>query len=205
MSSHHVVNDQQEPAVVLLDPGEFGWERLSGLFEWSPVVVVVAPAVEEVLSWGIKLDLILAPKEYQQAHRELLESQYPLRFLESHAGHFAADALHYLLTSGHQAAHLVGFDPVNFSALSLFLQKMDLTVLYGSKKYYPAKTGTFKKWFAKGNISLIGREGLSLKINRKEETDQLTLKGSVPISMALEEGFAQFTAADTFWIGEAIP
>ena len=81
MSSHHFVKEQQEPAVFILDVEGISFKTVAPLLEWSPTLLVAQEAVEVVLSWGIKIDVILATSSFQEDNRHLLEEQYPLRFL----------------------------------------------------------------------------------------------------------------------------
>ena len=60
MSSHHFVKEQQEPAVFILDAEHIHLDRISGLLEWVPTILVSEKALDRVLSWGIKIDVILA-------------------------------------------------------------------------------------------------------------------------------------------------
>ncbi|TFV95777.1 thiamine pyrophosphokinase [Algoriphagus kandeliae] len=198
MSSHHFVKEQQEPAVVILDIEDFSWEQLSGLFEWVPTVLVAEPAVEQVLSWGIKIDVILASSAFQKENIHLLEEQYPLRFFESGKGKFTQDALHYLMASDHRAAHLVGFPIGQFDDLALFMEKLDLCIFDQGKKYFPVKSGELKKWYPKGELELFGQKEQLVRIENKEEI----LDPSAYISIS--EGLNHFYSEKLFWIGESL-
>lgn len=96
MSSHHFVKEQQEPALLLLDTAQLSYEQIAPLLEWVPTVLVAEPMVERVLSWGIKIDVILATREYQKAHFNLLEEQYPLRFLTCPSGDYLQEGRLFL-------------------------------------------------------------------------------------------------------------
>ena len=80
MSSHHFVKEQQEPAVLILNTEGFSFDSISPLLEWVPTVLVAETCVEQVLTWVIKIDVILASQEFQQKNLQLLEEQYPLKF-----------------------------------------------------------------------------------------------------------------------------
>ncbi|MCS5490911.1 thiamine pyrophosphokinase [Algoriphagus limi] len=198
MSSHHFVKEQQEPAVVILDVEDFSWEQLSGLFEWVPTVLVAESAVDQVLSWGIKIDVILASSAFQKENIHLLEEQYPLRFFESGKEEFPQDALHYLMASDHRAAHLVGFPIEQFEDLVLFMEKMDLCIFDQGRKYFPVKSGELKKWYPKGELELFGKEEQSVQIENREEI----LDPSASISIT--EGLNHFYSEKLFWIGESL-
>jgi hypothetical protein len=101
MSSHHFVKEQQEPAVFILEEEDISFEIIAPLLEWSPTLLVAQEAVEVVLSWGIKIDVVLGTLAFQSEHRHLLEEQYPLRFLTVSSSTALEEGIQYLLASQH--------------------------------------------------------------------------------------------------------
>ena len=59
MSSHHIVRDDQEPALIIANGQSCSFELMGQLLEWSPVVMVLDGAIHRVLELGIKLDIVL--------------------------------------------------------------------------------------------------------------------------------------------------
>jgi thiamine pyrophosphokinase len=59
MSSHHIVRDDQEPALLIANGADCSDELLGQLLEWSPFVVVLDRAIRRVLDRGIKADVLL--------------------------------------------------------------------------------------------------------------------------------------------------
>ena len=59
MSSHHIVRDDQEPALIIANGASCNIELLGQLLEWSPLVIVLDSAMERVLELGIKVDVLL--------------------------------------------------------------------------------------------------------------------------------------------------
>jgi thiamine pyrophosphokinase len=59
MSSHHIVKDNQEPALVIADGEACSSDLLGQLLEWSPHVVVLDGALERVKRLGVKVDVVL--------------------------------------------------------------------------------------------------------------------------------------------------
>lgn len=96
MSSHHFVKDQQEPALLLLLETIEDTEILSSLLEWVPTVLVTQNNVQKIMSLGIKIDGILATKEFQNANLSLLEEQHPVIFITSDEEAFLEVGLDYL-------------------------------------------------------------------------------------------------------------
>src|ERR1700760_444564 len=63
MSSHHVVREKQEPALLVLSMDRFSDELLGQLLEWSPTVIATEIMAEKLHSEGIKIDWILTDGE----------------------------------------------------------------------------------------------------------------------------------------------
>lgn len=59
MSSHHVVTEQQEPALIIADARNASLEYIQPLLEWSPTIFVLQGSIDIVLNWGIKMDGIV--------------------------------------------------------------------------------------------------------------------------------------------------
>ena len=59
MSSHHIVRDGQEPALIIANGQHCSGELLNQLLEWSPFIVVLDGALKRVLSLGFKFDVVL--------------------------------------------------------------------------------------------------------------------------------------------------
>ena len=59
MSSHHIVRDDQEPALIIANGAACSEELLGQLLEWSPLVIVLDSAIERVIKLGIKIDVLL--------------------------------------------------------------------------------------------------------------------------------------------------
>ena len=202
MSSHHFVKEQQEPAVFVLNTEEISFETVSPLLEWVPTVLVSQDCVETVLSWGIKVDVILATAAFQKTNLHLLEEQYPVRFLTVSDSGFLEEGLQYLLASQHKGVHLVGFDHAQITALTEKANLLDLTVVDGEWKYYPVKVGKFKKWFAASEIRILAKENQPLELSNSN--GQLLFPIQYLTQIELPEGISEFSSSGIFWIGEKV-
>ena len=202
MSSHHFVKEQQEPSVFILNTEDISFDTVSPLLEWVPTVLVWQDCVETVLSWGIKVDVILATTAFQKANLHLLEEQYPVRFLTVSDGGFLEEGLQYLLASQHKGVHLVGFDHAELTDLTEKTNLLDLTVLDGEWKYYPVKQGKFKKWFATSEIRILGKENQPLELFNSN--GQLLFPIQYLTQIELPEGISEFSSSGIFWIGEKV-
>ena len=202
MSSHHFVKEQQEPAVFIQDAEHIHFDQISGLLEWVPTILVSEKALDQVLSWGIKIDVILASAAFQKENLQLLESQFPVKFLTVENEDFLNEGLQYLLASKHEAVHLVGISHQSAFALQEKLDLMNLTLVDGNWKYYPVKSGKFKKWFAASSIHIHGKEGMPIEIKNSE--GEILLPITYATMIEVPEGITEINAPGIFWIGEEI-
>ena len=200
MSSHHFVKEQQEPAVFILEVEGISFETVAPLLEWSPTLLVAQEAVEVVLSWGIKIDVVLGTLEFQKENRQLLEEQYPLRFLTVSTGSTLEEGVHYLLASQHKGVHLVGFNHQNHQELEEKIHHLDLTLLDGDWKYYPVKGGKFSKWFVPAEIRLLASENQPVEVSNAEGS--LLFPVCYLTQLEVPEGISTFSSTGIFWIGE---
>ena len=202
MSSHHFVKEQQEPAVFILDVEGISFKTVAPLLEWSPTLLVAHVAVEVVLSWGIKIDVVLGTLEFQSENRHILEEQYPLRFLTVSALGVLEEGLHYLLASQHKGVHLVGFNHQNHQELEEKTSQLDLTLVDGDWKYYPVKGGKFSKWYAASEIQILAAENQPLEISNAN--GQLLFPVQYLTQIDVPEGTSTFSSTGIFWIGERV-
>lgn len=59
MSSHHVVKEKQEPALIIANGAECEWDLMGQVLEWSPFIIVLDGAVKRVLELGLHFDAVL--------------------------------------------------------------------------------------------------------------------------------------------------
>src|SRR5687767_7172608 len=79
VSSHHFVKEGQEPALAILEA--YSLEAVEPLLEWAPLVIVAEAAIDEVVRWGIKIDVVVAKEEKARQLFDQLSDQGPIKFL----------------------------------------------------------------------------------------------------------------------------
>ncbi|TVP44507.1 MAG: thiamine pyrophosphokinase [Mongoliibacter sp.] len=202
MSSHHFVKEQQEPALLILNTQDISFDSVAPLLEWVPTVMVAQEEVFAVISWGIKLDLILADMAFQKQHYKLLEEQYPVKFLGVKDGGFLEEALQYLIATKHAAVNIVGFDHKHVFELKDKLNFLDIVIIDGKMRYYPIKSGAFKKWFNETSVQLHAPEGTPIEVQTSEASYIIEVRYATMID--IPEGSTTFKCDDVFWIGEML-
>src|SRR6201989_2012200 len=68
MSSHHVVREKQEPALLVLGLDNFDDDLLGQLLEWSPTVITTPQTAEQLNAFGIKIDWIITDAAGEDLH-----------------------------------------------------------------------------------------------------------------------------------------
>lgn len=83
MSSHHIVREGQEPALIIANGESCSSELLGQLLEWSPFVVVLDGAIERVLELGIKVDVLLGDFDSNHFSLEQIQAQQKIEIVHT--------------------------------------------------------------------------------------------------------------------------
>ena len=188
MSSHHIVRDDQEPALIIANGASCNIELLGQLLEWSPLVIVLDSAMERVLELGIKVDVLLGDFDRGFDPNYYKEKQFPLEIVYSPDQNKTdlEKAFDYLIerkipaanvvwATGKRADHTI----TNITNITQYRDLLKIVVLDDHSKIFllPKK---YKKWYPKNTpISLIPI-GLVTGIHSKNlfyplENDSLTI------------------------------
>ena len=82
MSSHHIVRDDQEPALIIANGESCSDELLGQLLEWSPIVIVLDSAIDRVIARNIKIDVHLGDFD-KGTNSQYHEAQYPIEVVHT--------------------------------------------------------------------------------------------------------------------------
>ena len=164
MSSHHIVRDDQEPALIIANGAECSRELLDQLLEWSPFLVVLDSAVERVFDLGIKIDVLLGDFDRGFDPEYYKEKQYPLEIV------YAPDqnktdlekAFDYLIEKGHKAVNVIwatgkraDHTITNVTNIVRFKEQLKIVIIDDHSKIF-LMPNKFEKWYTKDSIiSLI--------------------------------------------------
>lgn len=164
MSSHHIVRDDQEPALIIANGAACSKELMGQLLEWSPLVIVLDNAIERVMELGIKVDVLLGDFDEgfnAEAYKDL---QYPLEIIYSpdqektdlekafdYLIERGIPAVNVIWATGKRADHTI----TNITNIVRYRNKLKIVILDDHSKVFllPQK---FEKWYpASTPISLI--------------------------------------------------
>jgi hypothetical protein len=195
MSSHHFVREGQEPAMLILDPVELSLAE--PLLEWAPLVIVTSTALETVLEWGIKIDVVITGAESIDRLKEKLLVQAPVKIIGSDRDAAFETALYFLIAGKHRAVSILTNDALSaMEKAASFMDKVGINVLSDSYKWSAIRSGTFRKWLPAGSrLQLYGLpEAYSLH-NLGKSGDETEV---------LEDGIVEVNNPAPFWVGEGV-
>jgi len=201
MSSHHIVRDDQEPALIIANGAACSDELLGQLLEWSPLVVVLDSAMESVVELGIKVDVLLGDFDRGFNANYYRESHYPIEIihtpdqdktdLEKAFDYLYArniPAVNVVWATGKRADHTI----TNLTNIVNYREKLKIVIIDDHSKVFllPRK---FEKWYTeKTPISLIpvgkvtGIHSTNLHYPLKEDT----------LTMGYRTGSSNFVTKD---------
>jgi len=166
MSSHHVVREKQEPALIIANGAACSPDLLGQLLEWSPTVIVLDGALERVLDLGIKIDVILGDFDGKDPN-DIRESQYPVKVVHTPNQMYTdlEKAILYLIEEDYPAANIVwatgrraDHTLTNISILPKYADRITLRIIDDYSCIFPILPlpHKFVKWYRKDtNISLM--------------------------------------------------
>ena len=164
MSSHHIIREDQEPALIIANGQSCSDELLGQLLEWSPLVVVLDSAVHRVLDLGIKIDVLLGDFDRDINLDEIKENQDPIEIIHT-PNQDKTDlekAFDFLIARGHQAVNVLWATGrradhtfANIVSLATYKDQLKI-VLYDDYSKIFLLPALYQKWYeAKTIISLI--------------------------------------------------
>ena len=164
MSSHHIVRDDQEPALIIANGASCSFELLGQLLEWSPIVIVLDSAIERVLQLDIKIDVLLGDFDGDFNPEIYKEKQFPLEivYTPNQDKTDLEKAFDYLIEKGHQAVNVVwatgkraDHTITNITNIVSYRNKLKIVILDDHSKIF-LLSNKFEKWYTKNTpISLI--------------------------------------------------
>ena len=187
MSSHHIVRDDQEPALIIANGASCSEELIGQLLEWSPLVIVLDSAIERVLELGIKVDVLLGDFDRGFNPEYYLEKQYPLEIVHT-PNQDKTDlekAFDYLIDKGHKAVNVIwatgkraDHTITNITNIVAYRNQLKIVIIDDHSKVFllPNK---YDKWYIAnttlslipiGKVSGITTKNLFYPLNNEELT-----------------------------------
>lgn len=206
MSSHHVVKEKQEPALIIANGADCEWDLLGQILEWSPFIIVLDGAVERVLKLGIHFDVVLG--DFDSFTRlEALKLERPELEIIHAPDQSKTDlekAMDFLITKEFPAVNILWATGKrtdhtfnNIISLTKFASKITWKLIDDFGLIYPAPL-KYKKFFNQGAIiSLFGiPEALEIESkNLKYPLNKMNLRlpDSGSSNEAIEDGIVELS------------
>ncbi len=208
MSSHHIVREKQEPALLIANGEACNFDLLGQLLEWSPTVVVLDSAIWRVLDLDIKVDVLLGDFDRDLDLDAIRAQQYPLTIVHT-PDQDKTDldkGIEYLIEQGFPAVNIVwatgrraDHSLTNMTNIVRYKDQIRIVMIDDHSKIFPL-VGQFEKWYEAGTpISLIpvgtvtGFTSEGLKYNLQDETLTLGYRTSSS-NEAAQDGFVRIQA-----------
>ena len=184
MSSHHIVREKQEPALLIAGLDNFSDELLGQLLEWSPTVIVTADQAERVQAYGIKIDWLVGD--------ELMElGQSDVKLIPVGDDEPVKAALKYLTGQNYPAVNIIT-DSFNVEDIKEYIPLLDIVVFFENKKIMAVRSG-FNKWKPAGErIEFLTQPHNFLYTGLFAETDT--------VFKTIRDGFISLQFSDNFLI-----
>ncbi len=210
MSSHHVIRDEQEPALIIANGEACSFELMGELLEWSPLVIVLDSAIHRVLDLGIKVDVLLGDFDRDFDAEKIREEQYPIEIVHT-PDQDKTDlekAFDYLIGRGFPAVNVVwatgrraDHTITNITNIVRYQDKLKIVLIDDYSKIFVLPK-SYEKWYVAGTpISLIpvGKvDGITTKNLRYSlDNESLTIGYRTGSSNeVLEDGMVKITYKD---------
>ena len=168
MSSHHIVKEKQEPALIIANGEACSQELMGQLLEWSPFVIVLDGAINRVIDLGIKIDVLFGDFDRIDFNQEeILKSQFPIEIIHA-PNQDKTDlekAIDFLIERGFPAANILwatgkraDHTMANIAILPKYLPLIKLKIIDDHSCIFPILPlpNIFSKWYkADTPISLM--------------------------------------------------
>lgn len=159
MSSHHIVRDGQEPALIIANGQSCSSELLSQLLEWSPFTIVLDGALNRVADLGIHFDVVLG--DFDSVAMDVMDS-LPQKFEKVYAPDQEKTdlekAIEWLIAKNYNAVNIVwgtgrrsDHHFHNMSAIAYYSNQIDVVMVDDHSRIF-ALRNSFQKQYPTGTI-----------------------------------------------------
>lgn len=161
MSSHHIIREKQEPALLVLGMDTFSDELFGQLLEWSPTVIATYAVAEKLNAYGIKIDWIITDDEQDNL-------QSDVKVLNLQGAPLVTSAINFLLDNQYPAVNVVT-DEFMLADYLPFSNSINLVIFCANEKIYPIHTG-FSKWKPANEIVRVLNPPADIKVSGLQAT-----------------------------------
>ncbi|MDH5476535.1 MAG: hypothetical protein OEX22_12635 [Cyclobacteriaceae bacterium] len=194
MSSHHVIREQQEPALLISDVKNTYLEDIQPLLEWSPTILVLQNCIDTVMKWGIKIDGVVVREHDLSETKQKLIRQEPIKYItHTKEQENLTTAIHFLVQHKHEAVNIIGDEFLLFPIVNPFTNSLQLVVHNKYKRSYRV-THHFRKWVLANTQFEILPETKTIKTAGLQKVNNLYVSS--------KEGKIEIRDLSSFWVIE---
>lgn len=211
MSSHHIVREAQEPALLLWEAGSLAGEQLAQLLEWSPTILTREESLDAVLEQEIKVDAVVCtPGQEADIRRKAAVQSHVQLIPAASAEEVLSAALRHLAKQGQQAINIIAATATAETYLLPALARQTLlpvvVLLCGREKWALHRNGSFTKWLpAKEKVWVQATQpGLPITSKGFASDLQEVISKKQELLHTLESGTKKIWASGPFWVGEQL-
>jgi len=187
MSSHHIVRENQEPALLVGYFHALDSEYLGQILEWSPTIITDAYNLDFLLAEEIKVDIFVGDAS-------LLPNQEQTKHIPIQRG-FLEDALNYLVDNNYKAVNIL-LEEIPEVILA-YADRINIVCFSLGKRFVLVKD-FYEKWKPAGELIYI-QEGAIKSFTGLNHQDENTF-------ITTDDGFCriEFNSDDFVFLGEDI-
>lgn len=187
MSSHHIVRENQEPALLIRDFNVLDLESLGQLLEWSPTIITDDRNLDFFLAEGIKVDVIIG----EDGGKPLQDST---KSIPGKKGLLVA-GLDYLVSNNFNAVNILATEVPD--GVEHYLDRINIVVFTKEWRYIYVNQ-SFEKWKPQGDKIFVDEFVVKSFQGLERVEDN--------IFTTIEDGFVrlEFDRSDFVIIGEEI-
>lgn len=164
MSSHHVVREKQEPALLIANGESCSKDLLEDLLAWSPFIVVLDSAIHRVNELNVKANVLLGDFDRGGIEIELIqEEQYPIEIVYTPNQNKTdlQKGIEFLISRGFPAVNIIWatgrrMDHTfnNIASIVAYKNHIKIAIIDDYTTIYPLLPNPqkFEKWYAKNDI-----------------------------------------------------
>lgn len=143
MSSHHIVRENQEPALLVEDFNALSEEYLGQILEWSPTIITTEENLDYFLAEDTKVDFLYA--------RTIDSAQEEIKLITPSTS-FLKDSLDYLIANNYKAVNI--FSKTLDSSFIAYAKHINVVAFVEGIRYVLIQS-QYEKWKVKGQKMYI--------------------------------------------------
>lgn len=191
MSSHHVIRDEQEPPVIILDRTQ-NIDLLKQLLGWSPFVYTMDETAEWAMSLDIKIDGVLVYKPNEHVKINLQSGNYQVKQIS--AVNILASLINLLKNKSYTGINIFCSKVQNDKMLEDIenvLFDLPLTLITDFETTIVIRKSKFRKWYPQNQLLAILKGELLENENLVKEGKEYLVK---------KDGIVQVNSEDSILI-----